>query len=154
MFNRIRFAFVAALVALSVTFALSVSADEAKGGAEKKSDCGYCAALHHVTTAMRCEKCTGQEKACEHCAGMVKKVMDTAGCKKCMEKHEAACGDCSALMPKDAGHCKFCGDKKMVADHVYCCTKCKDAKKDDCAKCKEVRDAVMHVKCATCDAKK
>jgi hypothetical protein len=157
MVNRMRLGFIAAVADFALVFAASAGADE-KGAAEKPgSGCGYCAAVKHVSDAMRCDGCKAAEKPCDHCADAAKKLMATAACAKCAEmagketKPAAACGECTSAMPKDMGHCTFCAEKKVVADHVYCCGKCQAAKKADCPKCQEMRKQVMSVKCASCD---
>lgn len=158
MLNRIRFGLVAALVAVSMTFAAGALAQDKTPPA--KADCGYCAAVQHVTTAMRCEGCKSAEKPCAHCQEVAKKVAATASCDGCVAakkdgKPAASCAECTATVASGKeGECKFCAEKKMVADHTYCCDKCKGAKNAECKNCKKMREQVMAVDCADCAAKK
>jgi hypothetical protein len=139
--TRTHIGFAAALIAACCCLVGIARADD------KKADCRYCHAVQKVTSKMRCDHCKAAEKACDHCADMAKKVADSAACEPCGEKGAAAaCGDCSKMMPEDAGTC-MCAAKRAVSENTYCCKKCASAKKADCKKCKEMRAAVAALAC-------
>lgn len=140
--------FAAALVAVCCIFLGLARADEKT--ADKAGGCTYCKALKDVTDHLRCEGCAKADKPCDKCAAMAKKVSETAACPGCKEGKAGGCSECPAA-PKDAAeHCSFCAEKKLVAEHSYCCKSCAAAKKTDCADCKKVRDAVMAIPCEQC----
>ncbi len=152
---------------ISAALAGGVAAQEGKGdgappaekGGETSMGCAYCDAVAHVMQAMhamRCPECPA-DKQCGRCMELAKKCETLLKCDSCgAMKDPSACKECKAAaahMAKASGDCKFCAEKKMLSEHMYCCKKCKSGGMV-CPKCEEMRQKVMAVTCKDCAAKK